>query len=207
MKNSGKISLILAVLFFLSACSGDNQGQASNDAVSGRDSGFTRRMPDFGQPDAPADIRGLVSGIVGNEATVLKIERPQADGQDGFNGITENNRPDEEKAQALSLSGNTSGRVPGGVGRGGFGSGARPEADSDMQAQMLERMKTMASGEEKVLIPVGIKMLKRDSESDTKEPTMIEASLEDVKENTMLQIWFNKDVVDRRVAEFVLVLN
>ena len=87
--------------------------------------------------------------------------------------------------------------------RGGFG-GSRPDMDEDMQAQMLERMKEMASGEEKVLIPVGIQMLKPEEGSD---PTMIEATLEDIKANTMLQIWLDKSVTDRNVARFVLVMN
>ena len=35
---------------------------------------FGRRMQDFGQPEEESVIRGLVTRVVGNDITVLKIE-------------------------------------------------------------------------------------------------------------------------------------
>ena len=195
MKKVLILGLFLFAIVGISGCIGKSAENVDNLG----DREF--RRPDFGQPDEPIDIRGLVSNIVGNEVTVLKIERSE------FSGEGERLESDDEEGetgQPLSLSGTTGGHTPG-MGRGGFG--ARSSGDADMQAQMLERMKEMASGEEKVLIPVGIRMLKPDTESDRKEPTMIEATLEDIKTNSMLQIWLDASVTDRNVARFVLVMN
>ena len=71
---------------------------------------------------------------------------------------------------------------------------------------MLERMKEMAASEETVLIPVGIQMLKPDSESESEKLTMVEASLADIKKDTMLQIWLDENISDREVAKFVLII-
>ena len=80
------------------------------------------------------------------------------------------------------------------------GSGDRSESD------MLEMMKSRTSGEEKVMIPVGIRMLKSEIGTESeKAPTMLEASLEDIKQDKILNIWINKDVSDRQLAEFVFV--
>ncbi len=56
------------------------------------------RMPDFGQPNEPSDIRGLVTKIVGNEVTVLKIERPG-----GFVENQNNNSEDDEKKNVPTI--------------------------------------------------------------------------------------------------------
>jgi hypothetical protein len=78
--------------------------------------------------------------------------------------------------------------------------------DEDAQAQMLERIKAMAVEEETVLIPVGIQMLRPDISVDAEKNTVLEASLEDIEKDIMLQVWLNKDITDRKVAEFVLIM-
>ena len=75
----------------------------------------------------------------------------------------------------------------------------------EQRAEMLKRIKEMSSGEEKVLIPVGIRMLKPDASLE--KPTMVEATLEDVKADSMLEIWLEESVTDRKVANFVLIMN
>ena len=183
--------VLFAVIFTLSACnkqSGntDNTGGANFDNQG-------RRMPDFGQPEAPADIRGLVTSVVGNEVTILKIDRPQM-------GMGENSNLEEgEEPKASAIGTGSGGRMP------GMGGGSRSSgADADSQAAMLERMKEMSTGEEKIIFPVGIQMLKAElGVGDT--PTMVEANLGDVKIDKMLNVWLNEDVTDRKVASFVLV--
>lgn len=194
------LPLLVLAFISLSACSSQN---TDKPADSGQFREFKR--PDFGQPEEPADIRGLVSDKVGNEIKVLKIEQPPRGGEERTGPVSEADEEDNG-GQALSISG-TGTRMPGMGGGPGMRGGERPVMDEDAQTRMLERMKEMASGEETVLIPVGIRMLKPDTESDSKEPVMIEASLEDVKENSMLQIWLDESVADRNIAEFVLIMS
>lgn len=172
---------------------------------------FDRRMPDFGQPDEQADIRGFVVDVVGNQIKILKIERPQngegrPEGMPDFQGELEGDAKATESAEQTTRTLGSMGGAMGGRPGGGFMRGGNREMDEDAQAQMIERLKSMSSGEEEITIPVGIKMLKPDTESDSKEPNMIEASLSDVKTNTMLTVWLNDEVTDRNVAEFVMVM-
>jgi len=67
---------------------------------------------------------------------------------------------------------------------------------------MLDKMKEMSTGEEKILIPVGIQMLKANPE-EIGNP--LEANLSDIKDSSMLKIWLNEDVKDRKVASFVFI--
>jgi len=199
MKKILVLSVIFVALTGLSGCTGktaDNSGSLAN-----RDF----RRPDFGQPEEPVDIRGLVSSIIGNEVSVLKIDRPQFGNTDGENAGDQ--ADSQDNARPLALGNATGGgQFPGAGGGRVFNGSGRPNADENTQAQMLERIKAMASGEEKVLIPVGIRMLKPDTASESKEPAMVEASLADIKTDTMLQIWLDKSVTDRNVASFVLVM-
>ena len=151
------------------------------------------RRPDFGQPEGRADIMGLVKSVTGNEVTILKIDRP-AEGEGRFNN-NETKIDDEKKS---SLGGSTDARMP------GMGRGMR-KPDADMQAQMLEKMKEMSSGEEKVLIPVGIRMLMPDTSSEDKT-SVLEASLSDIKIDKMIQIWLDENSTDRKLADFVMIM-
>lgn len=184
--------IFLSVLIGLTGCAGKNQIVQNNQTEV---EGF--RRPDFGQPERNPDIMGLVKSVVGNEVTILKIERPS----------------DEERAakrSEMEASGETpkaiginSGSVPTG-GRGmGMGGGLKPEGVDN--ADIIEMMKQRSTGEEVVTIPVGIRMLAPDSTvTDAKEPVMREGTLEDVKADEMISIWLNQDVTDRNIAEFVL---
>ena len=152
------------------------------------------RRPDFGQPEGRADIMGLVKSVTGNEVTILKIDRP-AEGEGRFNN--DEAKIDDEKKASLG-GGATGGRMP------GMGRGMIKNADADVQAQMLEKMKEMSSGEETVLIPVGIRMLMPDTSSEDKT-SVLEASLADVKIDKMVQIWLDENSTDRKLADFVMI--
>lgn len=181
----------------MSGCQATEKNNLLDRGVVGTDD---FRRPDFGQPERMSDLRGLVKSSIGNEITLLKIERPQRDEDELNQGDKTEEKEGGEETRALSMSGG--GGMPG-MGRGMRGGGA----GEDDEEQRLERMKSMASGEETVLIPVGIQMLKPDSSADSKEPQMLEATLEDIKTDTMIQVWLNESVSDRKVAEFVLIMN
>lgn len=154
------------------------------------------RRPDFGQPDREPDLRGLVKSIVGNEITILKIDRGQ-----GGERLNYEDAEKKETTSPVSLGGST-GRMPG-MG-GGPGGGMRLSGDAADQEAILERMKEMSTGEEKVLIPVGIQMLKPGASEPGSEP--VEASLADIKTDKMIQIWFDENTGERKIANFVMIL-
>lgn len=209
----------LTILFvssglIFSGCAG-KQKNASLNAGTGAetDSGGYRR-PDFGQPERPADIRGLVKSIVGNEVTILKIDRPQnGQGLSAEDSIIQNNNNNTEaKAFSLNTGAGTSGtRMPGGVPgagggnfRGGAGGGTFTRENGGIDSsQIIERLKEMSAGEEKIIIPVGIQMLMPDANNLQGDP--LEATLADIKTDKMLQIWLDESVSERKVANFVMI--
>jgi hypothetical protein len=181
-----KISLILlgiALVFSLTAC-GSKQTSVPND--------FDRRIPDFGQPESDASLSGIVSEIIGNEVIVLKIERP--DMSEEVDVVRRKSPDEEEKTTGIGMG------MPPGM-RGG--SGRFNQASDD--TSLAEMMKEMSSGEEKVIIPVGIQMLKKEETGERGMPNMIAATLEDVKTNSMLMIWLDESITDRNVAKFVVI--
>ncbi len=154
------------------------------------------RRPDFGQPDREPDLRGLVKSIVGNEITILKINRGQ-----GGEGLNYKDAEKKGETKPVSLGASTV-RMPG-MG-GGQGGGLRQSGDAVDQEAILERIKEMSTGEEKILIPVGIQMLKPGASEPRSEP--VEANLADIKIDKMVQIWLDDDAGDRKIASFVMIL-
>jgi hypothetical protein len=81
----------------------------------------------------------------------------------------------------------------------------RPESangETVDKSAMLERMKAMSTGSETVIIPVGIQMLTMGADRQPQE-----ASLEDIKANTMVSVWLDESVTDRKIASFVMISN
>lgn len=218
------ISLTLFMsVFVLTGCSkisSDKQttnktdGQANNQASQGQNNprGAGRRLPDFGQPNKPADIRGVVKSVTGNEATVIKID-VGAGGRNASSSLEKNTDGSASTSQnkpSISLAGNGAQgnrRMMGGTGGPGVPGGAGgPEGDTaSSRVAMLENIKAMSTGEEKIVIPVGIQMLKSNINSDTKKSEMIAATLGDVTTDKMITIWLNASFTDKKIAEFILI--
>jgi len=197
-----KKSLILLVMFsfVLSGCLGNNSGNSNEDNPSTGSGRSGKEIKSFEQPQNTPDIAGLVKSIMGNEVTILKIEM---DNQNrGLSGDIDSKEPPEESEGTKTLSLTGTGTMGGPGGGRMMAEGQRPqELDEDSRSAMLERMKEMSSGEEAVLIPVGIQMLKTNQE--TREA--VNADLTDVTVDSMISIWLNKEVTDRKIAEFVLI--
>lgn len=205
---------LLALLLVLSGCSqsvkqndgrtsqGDNRGNQEEGSASADrgDTRNSRRMPDFGQPQRQPDIRGLVKSIVGNEVTILKVDMGQRRASSTPEAGTST---DNKEGASLSLGGpGAGGRMPAG-GPGGFGGpGEQPENN---RANMLEELKKISTGEEKITIPVGIQMLKASRDGSAKKMEMVEASLSDITADKMVTVWLNSQISDKKVAEFVLI--
>ena len=90
------------------------------------------------------------------------------------------------------------------AGPGGFGGGqGRGEGTTD-RAAMLASLKAMSTGQETIVIPVGIKMMKSENDATGKRTT-VEASLADVTADKMITVWLNTSVTDKKIADFVLI--
>ena len=210
---SKRIFIVFTVLFaFLLALSGCSKSQANNNQKSpdtnGTQQGSGSRTPDFGQPNRPADIRGVVKSIIGNEATILKVDITGGRGGAMASSTGTASASGTRTAPAISLNGGAQGGIPGGGqggrGFGGAGGGPGTGGTTDRTA-MLARLKAMSTGEEDVLIPVGIQMLKSSTDTNTKKRTMVEATISDVTADKTITIWLNSSVTDKKVAEFVLI--
>jgi len=204
--------ILVATAVFLSGCSSKSapsaNGLNSNNPATKDGNQRKGRMPDFGQPDRTADLRGVVTTIVGNEVTVLKIAANQ--GRRASSTPESNNASGTETAPTLSLDGSGANRMRGG--QGGFagpsdgpngGPGASGSGTTD-RAAMLTSLKAMSTGQEKIIVPVGIKMMKSESDSAGKR-TMIEASLTDITADKMITVWLNTSVADKKIADFILI--
>lgn len=194
---------LLAVLLFLSACSQNSaSGNKQNTGPDGAPRGQGPRQPDFGQPDRQPDIRGIVKSIVGNEATILKVDLRGGPGAGQTTSSTEAaNAANTRPVPAVSLNG---GAPAGGPNQGrGFGVRIGAEGSGTDRADRLAQLKELSTGEEKVLIPVGIQMLKAPTGTDSR--TMVEATISDVTADKTITIWLDNSVTDKKVAEFVLI--
>lgn len=201
-----KSLILLAIIILITGCNQSIQENTPAQTQNTPQNMERFQRPDFGQPERTPDIMGIVKSVVGNEVTILELATPNFNrnqnveqtkpaGQTGETGQT-------GQAPTLSLGTNTGG-FPGG-GRGGFG-GSRTTGTAEDQAAMIEKLKERSVAEATLTIPVGIRMLKPGTPSNTTEPTMDEANISDVKKDQMVSIWLNQDVTDRKIAEFVLI--
>jgi len=153
-------------------------------------SGQDLKKFDFEQPEDRPDIMGLIKSVSGNEVTVLVMNMPDREGDKN-----EGESSSDTKAR-VGLSTNS---APRGMGANRSGDSRGGSSDS-----MLEMIKQNSTGEEAVVIPVGIQMLKPVA-SDSRNPEFVEANLNDIKKDKMISIWLDEDVSDRNIAEFVLI--
>lgn len=181
------IAISLLLIFVLAGCAGQDNNKQDNINKASK-----RKILDFERPEERPNISGIVKTIIGNEVTILKIERPDMSG--------ENHGEDEnvEERGAERIQRPTSG-FGGGMGGGGGMHGGTGTSGMGNVSGRLEILKEMSTGEEKVIIPVGIKMLKNEDKK------MVEATLEDVTNDKMLMIWTDATIVDRNIANFVII--
>lgn len=220
LRKSKNIVLVFTVLFaFLLVLSGCSQKQATgnitNPGQAGAPGGRGSKMLDFGQPSRQADIRGIVKSIVGNEVDILKVDiRGGRGGNNASSTEASSTNPSNNQAPVASLNVGGNGAPSGqggnrqGGGNRGFGGqggqGGAGGAPVDRTA-MLAQLKAMSTGEDKIIIPVGIKMLKTSIDTNTKQRTAVEATLSDVTADKTITIWLDSSVTDKKVAEFVLI--
>ncbi|HAM87964.1 MAG: hypothetical protein US83_C0001G0094 [Candidatus Falkowbacteria bacterium GW2011_GWC2_38_22] len=192
MKKFILLSIFLISTIILGGCS---QKTTENNKDLPNEQGF--RRPDFGQPERNADITGIVKSISGNEVTIIKIERQE---RPENTEKTKDTETDTTKTAPVLGTGTNGGRFPG----AGGGMGRGMNMDTDQQAAMLERIKAMSTGDVTVTIPVGIKMLKPDTEI-TDKMDMVEANLSDITKDKMINVWLDESESENKNASFVLI--
>jgi len=194
---SKKVIFLLPLVIFTLAFSACSSQEVNLQTREYTDDTVNFRRPDFGQPEREANLRGVVTALVGNEVTILElgIGRGQAVAN------TEEGNKSEEDRVSFALSG--AAPTPAGGPGLGMGAGRGLDAETD-RAAMIENLKAMTTGETKIIIPVGIRMLKFNTDNQgAREP--VEASLTDIKTDSTLTLWLDQSVTDRQVAEFVLI--
>ena len=186
MKKSVAISLVLVFVFALLGYVWQNNKQAESNGISKKDGVFV-----FERPEEKPNISGIVKTIIGNEVTILKIERP------GISSTEDNENVDAKKDESEREQ---ESRTGGGMGMGGgMGGRLNTGTDDEESAERLEMLKSMSTGEEKITVPVGIKMLK----SANGEATI--ATLDDITKDQMLMIWIDEAITDKNIATFVMI--
>ena len=177
--------IIIAGGLFIFVSLGYFVWQSSNKQNGNNGISQKQGVLDFERPEEKADISGIVKTVIGNEVTILRIERPEIS-NDNKNVAS---KKDESAKEEKSGSG-------GGMGGGGMGGRLNTDEEDD---EGIERLKSINVGEEKIIIPVGIKMLK----SEDGEATV--ATLDNIKKDQMLMIWTDETITDRTVATFVII--
>ena len=111
-------SLCLALMLLLTGCTNTSQAPAGDNPATNLGKPVQGRMPDFGQPDRPADYRGVVKSIMGNEITILKIDMSKrASTTSGRAGGGKEGNANGGSAPAASLTGSVrTGGAPAGRG-------------------------------------------------------------------------------------------
>ncbi|MCK5085696.1 hypothetical protein KAK05_03225 [Candidatus Parcubacteria bacterium] len=182
MKKNIIIISLLVVFVLLGYIWQNSNKQDENNNILKRDG-----VLDFERPEEKADISGIVKTIIGNEVTILKIERPEISRDENDENIdAEKDRSEQEQRSGFG----------GGM---GMGMGSRLNTEDEDNEARLEMLKNMSTGEEKITIPIGIKMLK----SANGEATI--ATLDDITKDQMLMIWIDEAIADKNIAIFVMI--
>ena len=189
MKKVIVIISLLLVFVLLGYIWQNSNKQDGNNKIS-----ENNRFAGFERPEEKPNISGIVKTITGNEVTILKIERQMSGENNNENSNIEKGESDEEKDDEREQK-----LVPGSGGGMGMGMGSRSNIETEDTDERLEMLKSMSTGEEKIVIPVGIKILKNE------DGEMIEATLNDIIRDKMLVIWTDTDITDKNVANFVII--
>ena len=189
MKKIMAVSLLLAFVLLGYVWQKNNKQDENNKTIE------SGRIFDFERPVERVDISGIVKTIVGNEITVLKIEK-RAFTEDNNIGEYDENIDNQKEQRPVPGSG-------GGMGMGmgmGMGSTQLNTETNDVDiAARLEMLKNISTGEEKIIIPIGIKMLKNENGE------MVEATLSDIIQDKMLMVWIDANITEKNIANFVII--
>lgn len=205
----------LALLAFLSLFLFSGCGTNGADPLAQEAQAEDAAVP--ARPDREPDMMGIITSVIGNEVTIMKLDaskmqfsRPATDQGERQSG-TEANSAGLNPSAAL---GNAGAGMARGTGMGpGIGMGMRPGGEGGssgsfdrdaMQAQrnkMLEEMKKNSLGSEKVIIPVGIPLLRGGRPGQEAQ-----VAFSEIKKDGLITLWLNQEITDKTVAEFAVLM-
>lgn len=223
------VAIAGAALYFTGA--GNGLFKSSSNAAG---SNGTPAVATIKNPDRTPEIMGLVESVSGNEVKILLLDASAMPGANKPVGSGSANTAGGGDT-ANGARGQYSGSRPTGqqgdrqAGQAQGGSGNAGAA----RATMIAELKKKSLGEETVTVPVGIQMTKRGgnrpsgsgaSGGSGKAPQGgnnanpqggnnqapqggggVQASLSDLTVDSMVSIWLNPKVTDKKVAEFVSI--
>ena len=177
-----------------SGCGNTNVDGSNNQAYNTKSQDSNKNNSKIKLPEREADISGIIKSIVGNEVVITQVDM-EAIREQLKATMAENGEGIPEGAEKNNFV-NTGGQgTPGGGMRGAGGERQGSGASGEMREQMNELMRENSLGDVKILIPVGIPMYARN----------IEASLVDVSVESSITVWLDKNIEDRKIAEFVIL--
>lgn len=222
------VAIAGAALYFTGA--GNGLFKSSSNAAG---SNGTPAVATIKNPERTPEIMGLVESVSGNEVKILLLDASTMPGANKSVGSgsanaaggtdTGGTKPDRSGSRPTGQSGDRqAGQAQGGSGNAGAA-----------RATMIAELKKKSLGEETVTVPVGIQMTKRGgnrpsgngaSGGSGKAPQGgnnanpqggnnqapqggggVQASLSDLTVDSMVSIWLNPKVTDKKVAEFVSI--
>lgn len=204
----------------------------SNNNVAG-DNG-TPAVATIKSPERTPEIMGLVESVSGNEVKILLLDAstmPGANKSVGSGSANTAGGGDTSNGARGQYSGSRptgqQGDRQAGQAQGGSGNAGAA------RATMIAELKKKSLGEETVTVPVGIQMTKRggnrpsgsgasggsgkapqggnnaNPQGGNNQPPQdiggVQASLSDLTVDSMVSIWLNPKVTDKKVAEFVSI--
>ena len=179
-----KIITLFFIIFALSACSGGEQKRELTNNFQAQ----KNKIIDFKEPQERADIVGVVESIIGNKVKILKIDRMSNMDKSSEENNEENSKNQESKAKAIGVNNmRMPGRIPGG--------GMKRNSEGDSVSR-VEKLKSLSTGTETVIIPVGIKIFQKEAG----EVSL--ASLSDIKRDQMIRVWLSDGELDKNVEEY-----
>lgn len=170
------VSILLLAVVILSGCSSTEISQ-TNSLVGENEANISF-------PTTKADVGGMIKSIVGNQVEIAIIDMPERDGDQS----NKDNTGDEANLTTAFGGGTDMSRGMGG------GGGEGNDRDS-MATEMMVNSKESVS----VIVPVGILMTKI---VEGEEQSVI---FSDLEVGTMLSVWLDESVIDRKVAKFLSI--
>jgi len=191
MKKAIIFAVFILSLFGLSACTG--QSSDNNEIKNTQNTGDINIQ----RPERTSDIAGVIRSINGNEMLVALMNRSA---QSEVDPNTEESDSKSSADLSSALSRTSGGMRPGGGGGTGAGSDM---SEADRLAMILEKSEENV----KVLVPVGIAMIKGGAMGamDEEEAEVEVASFSDLVAGKTVNVWLDQAHEDRKVAEFISV--
>jgi hypothetical protein len=215
MNNYSFVLIALFSIFLLPGCGAP--------AVESAQSGLQNHELTVQRPEREPDMMGMVSNMVGNQVTILLFNEEDMPFNRGVQSEGSGATPSNAQSQGSTLNpqaafGGTTAPAGTGMGRG-MGSGFRGvppggeggtgtfdrEAMLAAREEMLKELKSKSIGTETIMIPVGIPII-GGVRTGVESGAQNQISFSDIQKDSLITVWLNPEVQDKKVAEFVALM-